>query len=180
MDIIKTLAEEFKLKVEQVEKTVELIDGGDTIPFIARYRKEETGSLDDNVLRELDDRLTYLRNIEKRKEEVRNLITEMGKMTDEIAAAIDAAKTITEVDDIYRPFRPHRKTRAFRMFIRSFFVRPFKLDAFLYTSCSWYNTMLHNTFNIINVCKMNKMAYFFALKIIRNFFKMFFGCFLFF
>ena len=112
MDIIKKLADEFHLKQEQVEKTVALIDEGNTIPFIARYRKEETGSLDDNVLRELDDRLTYLRNIEKRKDEVRNLITEMGKMTDEISAAIDGAVTITEVDDIYRPFRPHRKTRA--------------------------------------------------------------------
>ncbi len=112
MDMIKKLAEEFKLKEAQVEKTVALIDEGNTIPFIARYRKEETGSLDDNVLRDLSDRLTYLRNIEKRKDEVRNLITEMGKMTEEIAAAIDAAVTITEVDDIYRPFRPHRKTRA--------------------------------------------------------------------
>ena len=112
MDIIKKLAEEFNLKNEQVEKTVALIDEGNTIPFIARYRKEETGSLDDNVLRELDDRLTYLRNIEKRKEEVTNLITEMGKMTDEIAQSIENAQTITEVDDIYRPFRPHRKTRA--------------------------------------------------------------------
>ena len=112
MDILKKLAEEFKLKEEQVEKTVALIDEGNTIPFIARYRKEETGSLDDNVLRDLDDRLTYLRNIEKRKAEVINLITEMGKMTDEIAASIAAAQTITEVDDIYRPFRPHRKTRA--------------------------------------------------------------------
>ncbi len=112
MDIIKKLAEEFKIKEEQVTKTVELIDAGNTIPFIARYRKEETGSLDDNILRDLDDRLTYLRNIEKRKEEVKNLITEMGKMTDEIALAIDNAQTITEVDDIYRPFRPHRKTRA--------------------------------------------------------------------
>ena len=112
MDIIKKLAEEFKIKVEQVEKTVALIDDGNTIPFIARYRKEETGSLDDVLLRDLDDRLTYLRNIEKRKEEVKNLITEMGKMTDEISAAIDNAQTITEVDDIYRPFRPHRKTRA--------------------------------------------------------------------
>ena len=112
MDIIKKLAEEFKLKEEQVAKTVALIDDGNTIPFISRYRKEETGSLDDTVLRDLDDRLTYLRNIEKRKAEVKNLITEMGKMTDEISAAIDNAKTITEVDDIYRPFRPHRKTRA--------------------------------------------------------------------
>ena len=112
MDIIKQLAEEFKIRVEQVEKTVALIDEGNTIPFIARYRKEETGSLDDVVLRDLDDRLTYLRNIEKRKDEVKNLITEMGKMTDELSAAIDNAKTITEVDDIYRPYRPHRKTRA--------------------------------------------------------------------
>ena len=112
MDIIKKLAEEFKLKESQLEKTIALIDEGNTIPFIARYRKEETGSLDDTVLRDLNDRLTYLRNIEKRKEEVTALITEMGKMTDEIASAIANAQTITEVDDIYRPFRPHRKTRA--------------------------------------------------------------------
>ena len=112
MDIIKTLAKEFNLKEAQVEKTVDLIDEGNTIPFIARYRKEVTGSLDDTVLRDLFDRLTYLRNIEKRKEEVKNLIAEQGKLTDELAAAIDAAQTITEVDDIYRPYRPHRKTRA--------------------------------------------------------------------
>lgn len=112
MDIIKTLAKEFSLKEEQVAKTVELIDEGNTIPFIARYRKEVTGSLDDTVLRDLDDRLTYLRNIEKRKEEVKSLIAAQDKLTNEILAAIDNAKTITEVDDIYRPFRPHRKTRA--------------------------------------------------------------------
>ena len=112
MDIIKTLAEEFKLKEEQVAKTVELIDGGDTIPFIARYRKEVTGSLDDAVLRDLNDRLEYLRNIEKRKEEVKGLIEAQGKLTPEIEQAILNAKTITEVDDIYRPFRPKRKTRA--------------------------------------------------------------------
>ena len=112
MNIIEKIAEEFKLKVEQVEKTVELIDEGNTIPFIARYRKEVTGSLDDNVLRDLNDRLTFLRNIEKRKQEVSDLITAQEKMTPEIQAAIDAAQTITEVDDIYRPFRPHRKTRA--------------------------------------------------------------------
>ena len=112
MDIIKTLADEFKLKEEQVQKTVELIDGGDTIPFIARYRKEVTGSLDDAVLRDLNDRLEYLRNIEKRKEEVKNLIDAQGKLTPEIEQAILNAKTITEVDDIYRPFRPKRKTRA--------------------------------------------------------------------
>lgn len=112
MNIIKTLAEEFKLREEQVEKTVELIDAGDTIPFIARYRKEVTGSLDDAVLRDLNDRLEYLRNIEKRKEEVKSLIAAQGKLTPEIENAILNAKTITEVDDIYRPFRPKRKTRA--------------------------------------------------------------------
>ncbi len=112
MDIIKTLAEELKLQDSQVEKTVALIDEGNTIPFIARYRKEVTGSLDDTVLRALEERLTYLRNIEKRKEEVKALIAAQEKLTPEIEAAIDAAVTITEVDDIYRPFRPHRKTRA--------------------------------------------------------------------
>ena len=112
MNIIETLAKEFSLREEQVEKTVALIDEGNTIPFIARYRKEVTGSLDDTVLRDLNDRLTFLRNLEKRKQEVTDLITAQEKMTPEIQAAIDAAKTITEVEDIYRPFRPHRKTRA--------------------------------------------------------------------
>ena len=112
MNIIETLAKEFNIKVEQVEKTVALIDEGNTIPFIARYRKEVTGSLDDTLLRDLDDRLTYLRNIEKRKQEVKDLIAAQEKLTPEIEKAIDEAKTITEIDDIYRPFRPHRKTRA--------------------------------------------------------------------
>ncbi len=112
MDVIKKLAEEFKLKEEQVKNTVDLVDEGNTIPFIARYRKEVTGSLDDTLLRDLVDRLTYLRNIEKRKEEVKALIDAQGKLTEELSAAIDNAKTITEVDDIYRPYRPHRKTRA--------------------------------------------------------------------
>ena len=112
MNINETLAKEFNLKTEQVEKTVALIDEGNTIPFIARYRKEVTGSLDDTVLRDLFDRLTFLRNIEKRKQEVFDLISAQEKMTPEIEAAIAAAQTITEVDDIYRPFRPHRKTRA--------------------------------------------------------------------
>ena len=112
MNLIDTLAAEFGLRTEQVEKTVALIDEGNTIPFIARYRKEVTGSLDDTVLRDLNDRLTFLRNLEKRKEEVSALITAQEKMTPEIQAAIDSAKTVTEVEDIYRPFRPHRKTRA--------------------------------------------------------------------
>ncbi len=112
MNINEKLAQEFNLKEEQVEKTVALIDEGNTIPFIARYRKEVTGSLDDTVLRDLNDRLNFLRNIEKRKQEVFDLISAQGKMTPEIEAAIAAAVTITEVDDIYRPYRPHRKTRA--------------------------------------------------------------------
>ena len=112
MTINETIAKELGLSVSQVEKTVALIDEGNTIPFIARYRKEVTGSLDDTVLRDLDDRLTYLRNIEKRREEVKALIDAQGKLTPELVTAIDAASTITEVDDIYRPYRPKRKTRA--------------------------------------------------------------------
>lgn len=112
MDINATLAKEFNLKQEQVDNTVALIDDDKTIPFIARYRKEVTGSLDDQILRELYDRLCYLRNLEKRKEEVRASITEQEKMTDELNAAIDAAMTLVEVEDIYRPFKPKRKTRA--------------------------------------------------------------------
>ncbi len=112
MDINKTLAKEFGLRQEQVDNTVELIDDDKTIPFIARYRKELTGSLDDQILRELYDRLMYLRNLEKRKEEVTNAITEQEKMTPEIEAAISAASTLVEVEDIYRPFKPKRRTRA--------------------------------------------------------------------
>ena len=112
MDIIATLTEEFSLKLTQVENTVKLIDDGNTIPFIARYRKEVTGSLDDTVLRSLFDRLTYLRSLEKRKEEVRAAIEAQGKLTDEIVAALDAAAILTEVEDIYRPYKQHRKTRA--------------------------------------------------------------------
>ena len=107
MDIIKQIASELSLKEENVAAVVSLIDEGNTIPFIARYRKEATGSLDDTVLRTLADRLNALRNLQKRKEEVSALITEMEKMTPEIQAAIDRAGTVTEVDDIYRPFRPH-------------------------------------------------------------------------
>lgn len=112
MDILKTLAEEFNLRQEQINNTVELIDDDKTIPFIARYRKEMTGSLDDQILREIFDRLTYLRNLEKRKEEIRSSITEQEKMTNEIETAIESAKTLVEVEDIYRPFKQKRKTRA--------------------------------------------------------------------
>ncbi len=112
MDIIRQLSEEFNLNYEQLEKTVALIDDGNTIPFISRYRKEVTGGLDDTVLRNLDDRLNYLRSLEKRKEEVTNSITELGFMTEEIKEALSKAKILTEVEDIYRPFKPKRKTRA--------------------------------------------------------------------
>ena len=112
MNIIETLAKEFSLKVSQVEATVGLIDDGNTIPFIARYRKEVTGSLDDTVLRNLDERLKYLRNLEARKEEVRSLIEAQGKLTDEIVAALNKAQILTEVEDIYRPYKPKRATRA--------------------------------------------------------------------
>ena len=112
MNIIETLARDLNLQVEQTEKTVALIDEGNTIPFIARYRKEVTGSLDDTVLRKLEERLRYLRNIEARRQEVKNLIAAQEKLTPEIERAIDNAVTITEIDDIYRPFRPKRKTRA--------------------------------------------------------------------
>ena len=112
MTIFETLAQELNLTVDQVEKTVALIDEGNTIPFIARYRKEVTGSLDDAILRTLEERLNALRNLEKRREEVKNLIDAQGKLTEELVRAIDNAKTVTEIDDIYRPFRPKRKTRA--------------------------------------------------------------------
>lgn len=106
------LAAEFKLAPERVAETVALIDAGNTIPFIARYRKEATGGIDDQTLRALDERLSYLRKLDEQKETVRNSVAEQGKMTEAIAAALDAAKTLAEVEDIYRPYRPKRKTRA--------------------------------------------------------------------
>lgn len=112
MDIIKMLADELQIKPQQVESTIELIDAGNTIPFIARYRKEVTGSLDDTVLRNLDERLNYLRNLEKRKEEVRAAIDELGKLTPEIEQSLLAANILAEVEDIYRPYKQKRKTRA--------------------------------------------------------------------
>ncbi len=112
MDIQKIISEELSVKEKQVAAAVELLDAGNTVPFIARYRKEATGGLDDEALRRLSERVTYLRNLEKRKEEVRALIAARGQLTDEIDAAIDAAQTVTETDDIYRPFCPKRKTRA--------------------------------------------------------------------
>ena len=112
MDIIQQLTAQFSLQTWQVENTVRLIDEGNTIPFIARYRKEAHGTLDDQVIRELSERLEYLRNLDKRREEVRTSIESQEKMTEEIAAALDKAATLAEIEDIYRPFRPKRKTRA--------------------------------------------------------------------
>ncbi len=112
MNIILKLTEEFKLKKFQVENTVKLIDEGNTIPFIARYRKEQTGELSDVVLRDLFERLTYLRNLESRQDEVIRLIEEQGKLTEELKKEILSAETLQRVEDLYRPYRPKRRTRA--------------------------------------------------------------------
>ena len=112
MDILKKLQEELNIKAGQVENTVKLLDEGNTVPFIARYRKEMTGSLDDQIIRQLSERLTALRNLEEKREQVKNAIAEQGNLTDELAKKLDAAATQTEIDDIYRPFRPKRRTRA--------------------------------------------------------------------
>ena len=112
MDILQTLVGEFHLKPQHVENVIALLDDGNTIPFIARYRKEQTGSLDDQVLRELAERLTYLRNLNETREKYRATIEEQGALTEELAAALDAAVTMTELDDLYRPYRPKRRTRA--------------------------------------------------------------------
>ena len=110
--IINTIAEELNIKPKQVEATITLIDEGNTIPFIARYRKEVTGGLSDEILRDLGERLNYLRNLEQRKEEVVKSIDEQGKLTDEILQAIAVCKTLAEVEDIYRPYKQKKKTRA--------------------------------------------------------------------
>ena len=112
MDILQTLVAEFKLKQQHVENVIALLDDGNTIPFIARYRKEQTGSLDDQGLRELAERLTYLRNLNETREKYRSTIEEQGALTEELSTALDAATTMTELDDLYRPYRPKRRTRA--------------------------------------------------------------------
>ena len=112
MNIIEVLAKEFGLKQSQVEQTVNLIDEGNTIPFIARYRKEATGGLSDVVLRDLDERLTYLRNLEERKEEVIRLIEEQDKLTDELAEEIRKAEVLQRVEDLYKPYKKKKATRA--------------------------------------------------------------------
>ncbi len=112
MDFVQILAQEFHLRPQQVQAVIELTDAGNTIPFIARYRKEMTGSLDDQVLRELTDRLEYLRGLEKRKGEIEKALNEQGVMTEELQEKLNKAVTLAELEDIYRPFRPKRRTRA--------------------------------------------------------------------
>ena len=112
MDIIKKIAEELSVKTSQVDAAVKLIDEGCTIPFIARYRKEVTGALNDEQLRELDDRLKYLRNLEDRKTQVIASIEEQGKLTDELKEQILKAETMVLVEDLYRPYKQKRRTRA--------------------------------------------------------------------
>ena len=116
MDIVQTLCQEFHLKTQQCENVLRLIDDGNTIPFIARYRKEQTGSLDDQLLREIYERLQYLRGLDKRRGEIAAALEEQGNLTDELSDRLQKAATLTELEDLYRPFRPKRRTRAY--FIR--------------------------------------------------------------
>ena len=112
MNINEKIKQEFNLEQTHADNIISLLDEGNTIPFIARYRKELTGHIDDQVLRSLADRLEYLRNLEKRKEDITRQIEEQGKLTDEIVAALSSAVTLTELEDIYRPYKQKKKTRA--------------------------------------------------------------------
>ena len=112
MNITEVLAKEFELRASQVEQTINLIDEGNTIPFIARYRKEATGGLSDVILRNLDERLTYLRNLDERKDEVIRLIYEQGRLTEELEAQIREAEVLQRVEDLYKPFKKKKATRA--------------------------------------------------------------------
>ena len=112
MDINQKITEELGVKKWQIDAAVKLIDEGNTIPFIARYRKEATGTLDDEQLRKLYERLNYLRNLEEKKEQVLSSIEEQGKLTEELKNKILAAETMVVVEDLYRPYRPKRRTRA--------------------------------------------------------------------
>ncbi len=110
--IEEILAEEFNLRRSQIENTLKLIEEGNTIPFIARYRKEVTGNLSDEILRDLNERLTYLKNLESRKEEIIRLIDEQGKLTDELRQNIENALVLSKLEDIYRPYKQKKKTRG--------------------------------------------------------------------
>ena len=110
--IIRQIAEELEKFPQHVANVVQLLDEGNTIPFIARYRKELHGAMDDTSLRTLEERLTYLRGLQERRDAVKKSIEEQGKLTEELAAAIDSAKTLAEVEDLYRPYKQKRRTRA--------------------------------------------------------------------
>ena len=112
MDYTAILAEEFSQNPQYVQAVIDLLDQGNTIPFIARYRKEMTGAMDDQLLRELSERLEYLRGLGKRRGEIEKALNEQGVMTDELAAKLARARTMTELEDLYRPYRPKRRTRA--------------------------------------------------------------------
>lgn len=112
MDILKIIQQELEVKLSQVEAAVRLIDEGNTIPFIARYRKEATGALNDEQLRKLNERLQYLRSLEEKKQQVLSTIEEQGKLTEELRGEIENASTLVAVEDLYRPYRPKRRTRA--------------------------------------------------------------------
>ncbi len=112
MDFSLILAKEFSLRPEQVQAVITLLDAGNTIPFIARYRKEATGSLDDQLLRELSERLEYLRSLEKRRQEIEKSLTELNVLSEELRQKLSAAVTLSELEDLYRPYRPKRRTRA--------------------------------------------------------------------
>ena len=118
LNIPQKLAAEFQLRQEQIDNTIALLDDGKTIPFIARYRKERTGSLDDQVLRAIDNRLQYLRKLEQRKEEICTAIEAQGKLTPELEEKIRGAETLVETEDLYLPYRPKRKTRASMAIVR--------------------------------------------------------------
>ena len=111
-NIVNIIADELQIKPRQVESTIKLIDDGNTIPFIARYRKEVTGGLSDEILRNLGERLTYLRNLEERKKEVIKSIEGQGKLTEEILKDLEESNTLAEVEDIYRPYKQKKRTRA--------------------------------------------------------------------
>ena len=112
MNINQILKSEFNLRDEQIENTIKLIDEGNTIPFIARYRKEITGEMSDVILRQFNDRLTYLRNLQSRKEDVKRIIEEQGKLTEEILKSLVKANTLQEVEDIYAPFKQKKENKS--------------------------------------------------------------------
>ena len=117
MDYSITLSKLFNIKEEYAQNIINLLDDGNTIPFIARYRKEMHGSMDDQLIREFSEKLEYLRSLDKRREEIRELINAQEKLTEEIGLSLDRAQTLSELEDIYRPYKPKRKTRMVFMFV---------------------------------------------------------------